>query len=143
MRRSTIPGVRSQTGSPLARAALLATALLSAGWLALMLHDQRLQDSAVKLLQQRPPQLAAARAKLESAGRLSASLQPRQIATTATFFSGDAAGAATQLRKLLADEPRNRTGWLLLGTYLERIDPRGAAQARARAAVLDGHPGGR
>ena len=84
------------------------------------------------------PQPAQALGKFREASRLSASQQPELFEASAYFAQGERARAIGMLRGLLAEEPDNRTGWLLLATWLRPTDPRGADDAAARARALNG-----
>ena len=117
---------------------LAAAALAIAAWLTLSLSNERLQVAGIKLMAAEPPQPAEALVKFRQASRLNASQQPELFEASALFVQGDRAGAADMLRELLADEPDNRTGWLLLAAWLRPTDPRGAEAAAARARALDG-----
>jgi predicted Zn-dependent protease len=122
----------------LLRFALLAVALVIAGWLALSLANERLQVSGIKLMAEQPPQPALALEKFRQASRLSASQQPELFEASAYYAQGQPQRAVTMLRDLLAQEPDNRTGWLLLSAWLRPTDPAGANAAAERARVLDG-----
>lgn len=120
------------------RVALVAAALVVAGWLALSLQNERLQVSGIKLMAAQPPQPALALRKFRQASRLSASQQPELFEASAYYVQGQPQRAVTMLRGLLAREPDNRTGWLLLSAWLRPTDPAAAEAAARRARVLDG-----
>ncbi|MFM8761756.1 MAG: tetratricopeptide repeat protein [Solirubrobacterales bacterium] len=122
------------------RVVLAGASLVIAAWLALSLSNERLQVAGIKLMAADPPQPAAALKKFQAASRMSASQQPELFEASAYFAQGDDARAITMLQGLLAEEPDNRTGWLLLANWLRPGDPRGADAAFARARVLDGKP---
>ena len=128
----------SSRGHFLARVALVAVALAVAAWLGLSLSNERLQVAGIKLMVGQPPQPEAALRRFQEASKLSASQQPELFQASAYFAQGDTARALGMLRALLADEPDNRTGWLLLSRWLRPTDPRGAEEAAARARALDG-----
>jgi predicted Zn-dependent protease len=117
----------------------VAGAVVVAGWLALSLHNERLQVSGIRLMAAQPPQPAQALQDFRAASRLSASQQPELFEASAYFAQGDRARAIGMLRSLLAGEPDNRTGWLLLAGWLRPSDPRGAEAAAARARALNGN----
>ena len=121
------------------RVALVAGAVVVAGWLALSLRNERLQVSGIRLMAAQPPQPAQALRDFRAASRLSASQQPELFEASAYFAQGDRARAIGMLRSLLAEEPDNRTGWLLLAGWLRPTDPRGAESAAARARALNGN----
>lgn len=120
------------------RIVLVAAALVVAGWLALSLRNERLQVAGIKLMAERPPQTTAALEKFRQASRISASQQPELFEAAAYFAQGDRERAIGMMRGLLADEPENRTGWLLLATWLRPTDPAAADEAFGRAEALDG-----
>jgi predicted Zn-dependent protease len=123
---------------PVLRVILVASALAVACWLALSLRNERLQVAGIRLLADQPPQPALALEKFRGASRLSASQQPELFEASAYYAQGQPQRAITMLRGLLAQEPDNRTGWLLLSVWLSPIDPTGAKAAAERARVLDG-----
>ena len=124
----------------LLRVALVIAALAAAGWLALSLQNERLQVAGIKLMAGSPPQPGPALEKFRRASRLSASQQPEQFQANAYFTRGERSRAVAMLRGLLAKEPDNRTGWLLLGNWLAPDNPREADAAFARARALNGSP---
>ena len=120
------------------RVILVAAALVVAGWLALSLRNERLQVSGIRLMAEQPPQPALALDRFRQASLLSASQQPELFEASAYYAQGQPQRAVTMLRDLLAQEPDNRTGWLLLSAWLRPTDPAGANAAAERARVLDG-----
>lgn len=113
-------------------------AVAAVGWLLVSWHDERLQTEGILLLAEQPARPAEAIERFRDAQLLSASLQPQLFEASAVFLLGDRARAIADLRRLLGREPRNRTGWLLLGNWLLTDDPPGAEAAFRRAAALDG-----
>ncbi len=128
------------TGAVVIRAALVALALACAGWLAVSLRNERLQVSGIKLLAEQPPRADAAFDDFRKASLLSASQQPELFQASVYFLKGDRPRAIAMLRGLLAEEPENRTGWLLLGNWLRATGAPGADSAYARARALNGDP---
>ena len=122
------------------RTALVALALLCAGWLAVSLRNERLQVAGIRLLAEKPPQVDAALDDFRRASQLSASQQPELFEASVYFLKGQRPRAISMLRGLLAREPDNRTGWLLLGNWLQASGDPGAARAYARARELNGSP---
>ena len=120
--------------------ALVVGALACAAWLAVSLRNERLQVAGIKLLQEEPPQATLALQDFQRASQLSASQQPELFEASVYFAQGQRARAIGMLRGLLADEPKNRTGWLLLSNWLRPSHPRAADAALARARALDGAP---
>jgi len=120
------------------RVILVAAALVVAGWLALSLRNERLQVSGIKLMAEQPPQPTLALDRFRQASLLSASQQPELFEASAYYAQGQPQRAITMLRDLLAQEPDNRTGWLLLSAWLRPTDPAGAKAATERARALDG-----
>lgn len=120
------------------RVILVAAALVVAGWLALSLRNERLQVSGIRLMAEQPPQPALALDRFRQASLLSASQQPELFEASAYYAQGQPQRAVTMLRDLLAQEPDNRTGWLLLSAWLRPTDPAGAKAATERARALDG-----
>ena len=116
----------------------MALALLCAGWLAVSLRNERLQVAGIRLLAEKPPQVDAALDDFRRASQLSASQQPELFEASVYFLKGQRPRAISMLRGLLAREPDNRTGWLLLSAWLRPTDPAGANAAAERARVLDG-----
>ena len=123
---------------PTLRVILVAAALVVAGWLALSLRNERLQVSGIRLMAEQPPQPALALDRFRQASLLSASQQPELFEASAYYAKGQPQRAVTMLRDLLAQEPDNRTGWLLLSAWLRPTDPAGAKAATERARALDG-----
>ena len=115
---------------------LLAAAIFA--WLVISWNDDRLQTQGIVLLERQPPETAEALERFRSAKLLSASLQPDAFEASALFLNGDRARAVAGLERLLQSEPENRTGWLLLGSWLRSDDPIASARAFERAAQLDG-----
>jgi len=130
----------SGTGALVARAALAVLALLCAGWLGVSLRNERLQVAGIKLLAQQPPRADAAFDDFRKASLLSASQQPELFEASVFFLQGERPKAIAMLRGLLAEEPDNRTGWLLLGNWLRATGDPGADRAYARARALNGNP---
>lgn len=123
------------------RAALAVLALACSGWLAISLRNERLQVSGIKLLAEQPPRVDTAFDDFRKASLLSASQQPELFEASVYFLKGERPRAIAMLRGLLAEEPDNRTGWLLLGNWLRATgDPDGAGRAYARARELNGGP---
>ena len=120
------------------RVILVAAALVVAGWLALSLRNERLQVSGIRLMAEQPPQPELALDRFRQASLLSASQQPELFEASAYYAQGQPQRAVTMLRDLLAQEPDNRTGWLLLSAWLRPTDPAGAKAATERARALDG-----
>ncbi|MFM9127580.1 MAG: hypothetical protein ACKOTA_08510 [Solirubrobacterales bacterium] len=120
------------------RVVLAGAALVIAAWLALSLSNERLQVAGIKLMSDDPPQAAVALEKFRQASRLNASQQPELFEASALFVQGERTKAIGMLRGLLAEEPDNRTGGLLLAAWLRPTDPGGADAATARARALDG-----
>jgi predicted Zn-dependent protease len=133
-----MPGVpaSSRTTIP-ARVALLVLAALAAGWLAVGLRNQHLQDEATRLLL-RPGQERPAIERLDDARLLNANSQPELLAAAGRWRLGEREEGIRDLRALLRDEPENRVGWAVLADLLQDSDPRGAAQARRRVDELNG-----
>lgn len=115
---------------------LLASAAIV--WLLISWHDERLQTEGIMLLAEQPPRPTEAIERFRDAGLLSASLQPELFEASSVYILGDREKAIGDLRSLLLREPRNRTGWLLLGNWLLVSDPSAAATAFHQAALLDG-----
>jgi len=90
------------------------------------------------LLAEQPPRPTEAIERFRGAGLLSASLQPKLFEASSVYLLGDREKAIGDLRSLLLREPRNRTGWLLLGNWLLASDPGAAAIAFRQAELLDG-----
>ncbi|GEM_PF-1023095 len=134
-RRVVISSGSTSLGARLLLSLLAAAAV---AWLLISWNDQRLQTEAIVLLTQRPPQAMLAVDRLRSAKLLSASLQPDAFEASAFFLAGNRAKAIAQLESLLRKEPENRTGWLLLGKWLQADNPAGSARAFSRAAQLNG-----
>ena len=129
----------AQTHSVALRAALTLLALLACGWLLVSWRNEQLQTDAILLLAKQPPQAAAAIGPLKRAELFNASLQPQAFIASANYILGDRLKAETELKQVLQKEPQNRTGWLLLGNWLQADDPVRAARAFARAAALNGN----
>lgn len=123
-----------------ARVLLVALALACAGWLAVSLRNEKLQVSGIKALALKPPQTAPAFEDFRRASQLSASQQPELFEASVYFLEGRRARAIAMLRGLLAAEPDNRTGWILLGNWLSVAGQPGAGSAYARARALNGRP---
>ena len=115
---------------------LLAAAAI--GWLLISWQDERLQTEGIILLAEQPPRPTEAIERFRDAGLLSASLQPKLFEASSVYLLGDREKAISDLRALLLREPRNRTGWLLLGNWLLVSDPGAAAIAFGQAELLDG-----
>ena len=115
---------------------LVATAIVA--WLVISWNDDRLQTQGIVLLERQPPQTAKALESFRSAKLFNASLQPDAFEASVLFLNGDRARAVARLEGLLEGEPENRTGWLLLGSWLRSDDPIASARAFERAAQLDG-----
>ncbi|MBJ7244157.1 MAG: hypothetical protein JHD03_05005 [Solirubrobacteraceae bacterium] len=115
---------------------LLAAAAI--GWLLISWHDERLQTEGIMLLAEQPPRPVEAIERFRDAGLLSASLQPKLFEASIVYLLGDREKAISDQRALLLREPRNRTGWLLLGNWLLVSDPGAAAIAFRQAELLDG-----
>ncbi len=122
----------------LLRVVLFAVALVVASWLALSLANERIQVSGIRLMAEQPPQPGLALDNFRQASRLSASQQPELFEASAYFAQGRREKAVAMLRGLLAEEPDNRTGWLLLSTWLRPTNPDAADAAAERARALDG-----
>jgi len=131
------PASRSPANIAL-RAALVALALVCAAWLALSLRNERLQTAGIKLFQRPQPDFSLALDDFRRASELSASQQPELFEASVYFAQGQGPKAIAMLRALLAAEPDNRTGWLLLSNWLRPTDPGGADAALARYRALDG-----
>ncbi len=115
---------------------LLAAAAI--GWLLISWQDEQLQTEGIMLLAEQPPRPTEAIERFRGAGLLSASLQPKLFEASSVYLLGDREKAISDLRALLLREPRNRTGWLLLGNWLLVSDPGAAAIAFGQAELLDG-----
>jgi len=115
---------------------LLAAAAI--GWLLISWQDEQLQTEGIMLLAEQPPRPTEAIERFRGAGLLSASLQPKLFEASSVYLLGDREKAIGDLRSLLLREPRNRTGWLLLGNWLLASDPGAAAIAFRQAELLDG-----
>ncbi len=90
------------------------------------------------MLAEQPPRPREALEQFRGAQLMSASLQPQLFEASTIYLLGNHAEATADLRRLLRREPRNRTGWLLLGNWLLADDPPAANQAFRQAATLDG-----
>lgn len=123
----------------LLRASLAAAALLVAAWLAISLRDERLLVSGIRQMEEQPPNSAQAELNFRHASLLNKSQQPELFEASAWYVQGRRAEAIAMLQRLLADEPDNRSGWILLETWLRPADPRAADAAEARARELDGN----
>jgi len=113
-------------------------AVVAAGWLLVGWHDERLQTQGILLLAEQPARPAEAIERFRGAQLFSASLQPQLFEASAVYLLGDRTRATGDLRQLLVREPRNRTGWLLLGNWLLTDDPPAAEAAFRQASALDG-----
>lgn len=118
---------------------MVVVAVACAAWLAVSLRDERLQVRGIELLAESPPKPALALDDFRRASLLSASQQPELFQASVYFVQGRRATAIAMLRSLLAAEPDNRTGWILLANWLRATGKPGAEQAYARARSLDGN----
>lgn len=130
----------SATFPLVARLLLVILALACAAWLGVSLRNERLQVDGIKALAQKPPDTAAAFEDFRRASQLSASQQPELFEASVYFVEGERTKAIVLLRGLLESEPDNRTGWVLLGNWLEASGEPGAEAAYARARRLNGAP---
>jgi hypothetical protein len=84
----------------------------------------------------------AAERVLRDVAERTPSARPELMLGRAALFDSRPREAAALAREVTAREPENQEAWALLAIALERIDPAGAREARARARGLSPLPSG-
>jgi hypothetical protein len=130
------------------RAGLLVAAVAAIAWLAIDLHEARLQDAGTAVATGpakglTPARVARAERDLRDADGLSAHRDPAALRARLLLRTGHPAQATQILERLVDEEPENAIYWLGLAAAARRVDPPLAARARARIKQLSpvGTPG--
>lgn len=124
-----------------ARLFLVVVAAAAIVALAIGLHVIRLQQEALALAGPQGqrldlPGVERMRALLVAAEHPNAGVEPLLLQGQLLTFAGNPRGALAALERAVRREPENYQAWRQLARAAETVDPRRAAQARARLDVL-------
>jgi predicted Zn-dependent protease len=117
------------------RILLIVAALAAGAWLVVQERAARAEERLTRIaFENQDPTDAKELLKIDR--RLNPDHRPDLFEGVILGKQGDFEGAVAAIRRVTVAEPENIEAWGLLASAAERVDPRLAAEARARARAL-------
>jgi predicted Zn-dependent protease len=117
------------------RIVLILAALLAGAWLVVQERAARAEQRLTAIaFENRDP--ADAQRLLKTDRRLNPDRRPDLFEAVILGRTGDFKGAVALIQRVTRAEPENIEAWGLLGSAAQRVDPKLAAEAKARARAL-------